>query len=280
MKKQKAISYPGSVITPKWKKAISSPLVSAIGLLLLIGLCVFFLQPYYGNPDPIITAYSENMQSLNPESIVTAITPAPTDIPFQIPLLVNEKNPLPAGYVPNNLVSINDIETGLFTPKEQNMMADAETIVALMEMLKDAHADGITVWQISEAYRSVADQQKIWDDKYQKYLTVNGLSDEKALEAVKRRVATPGSSEHHTGLALDITVPGKSFHDTEQHKWLQEHCHEYGFVIRYAAEKEYITGISDEPWHIRYVGIEAAKMMKEENWCLEEYIQKYCRKFL
>ena len=90
-------------------------------------------------------------------------------------------------------------------------------------------------------------------------------------------VAPAGTSEHQTGLAFDVTVPGVSFTGTEQQKWLHQHCHEYGFVVRFTKEKQELTGFIAESWHIRYVGLEAAQNMTKNNWCLEEYVQNVLR---
>lgn len=194
-----------------------------------------------------------------------------------IPLLVNKMNPLPDDYLPEHLIYLQ--QNHLYTIEGGAVWVASQVVSPLEDMLTAAHQDGLEEWQISAGYRSIQEQQEIWDEKYKKYRYENGLSESKALEAVARRVAEPGSSEHHTGLALDINVPGQSFRKTPQAHWLADHCHEYGFIIRYTAEKEHITGIAEEPWHIRYVGIEAATRMKENNWCLEEYIQKYCNRF-
>ena len=85
----------------------------------------------------------------------------------------------------------------------------------------------------------------------------------------------PGCSEHQLGLSFDINVPGRSFKGTKQCTWLHEHCWEYGFILRYQEGKEAITGFKAEAWHYRWVGLEHARRMKEENLCLEEYIQRY-----
>ena len=190
-------------------------------------------------------------------------------------LLVNASHPLPEDYDVSKLVLMNGQEDGLFTIKEGKAYAHPTALKALKKMLKAARKDGLKKWQISEAYRSVADQQNIWDTFYHQYRTVNGLSEKKARQAVARRVAKPGCSEHHTGLAFDITVPGKAFRLTSQCKWLAAHCAEYGFIIRYTKDKEKITGITEEPWHIRYVGVKPAKTMKKKNLCLEEYVERY-----
>ena len=87
-------------------------------------------------------------------------------------------------------------------------------------------------------------------------------------------MADPGASEHHTGLAFDITVAGTIFKGTEQQIWLHKHCWDYGFIIRYQEDKEDITGVTYESWHYRYVGVEHAKIIMKEGLCLEEYLQR------
>ncbi len=132
--------------------------------------------------------------------------------------------------------------------------------------------EGQFLWQVGDGYRSIQTQQRVWEDTYQKYRTVNGLSKETAEEATRRRVATPGASEHHTGLAVDLTVPGESFLKTPQSAWFRENCWDYGFIIRYTEEKERLTGTSAKPWRIRYVGLPYSLLMKEKGLCLEEYM--------
>ena len=105
-----------------------------------------------------------------------------------------------------------------------------------------------------------------------------GMSREKAEAQTATMIAVPGTSEHHTGLAADIVTPthqtlDPEFANTEAGKWLQEHAVEYGFVLRDPEEKQDITNIIYESWHYRYVGKEHAKLMKENNLCLEEYLQ-------
>ena len=207
--------------------------------------------------------------------VMPQVPPAFAEESAPLPLLVNKSHPLPDDFDYSALILLDDIDTTLFTVKNPGTFADREATEALLSLLAAAEKDGLTGWQINEAYRSVEAQQKIWNSSYQKYRKVNGLSEKKARQAVNRRVAAPGCSEHHTGLAFDMTVPGQSFRKTPHAKWLAANCQDYGFVIRYTKEKEKYTGITEEPWHIRYVGIEHAKRMVEENLCLEEYIEKY-----
>ena len=99
-----------------------------------------------------------------------------------------------------------------------------------------------------------------------------------AFRASAQAVTIPGSSEHQIGLALDIvsdtyTMLEEGFADTDAGKWLVDNSYRYGFILRYPKGKEDITGIEFEPWHFRYVGKKAAKVMKEQNLCLEEFTE-------
>ena len=93
-------------------------------------------------------------------------------------------------------------------------------------------------------------------------------------------MAVPGFSEHHLATCFDITVPGVAFAGTKQHKWLLENCWDYGFILRYPEDKTEITGFVAEAWHYRYVGVEHAHIMRDEDLCLEEYIEKHAQKAL
>ena len=106
----------------------------------------------------------------------------------------------------------------------------------------------------------------------QKGYRAEGFTQEKAVSATRNTVADPGASEHHTGLAFDITVAGTIFKGTEQQIWLHKHCWDYGFIIRYQEDKEDITGFLAECWHIRYVGLPHSTEMRDRNLCLEEYL--------
>ena len=118
------------------------------------------------------------------------------------------------------------------------------------------------------ANMSAADKENV-----KEYMNKNGLSRSKAESAARLTVADPGTSEHHTGLAFDVTVPGETFKFTKQCQWLHEHCWEYGFIIRYTDDKQDITGFLGEEWHIRYVGTEHSMNMKNSGLCLEEYLE-------
>lgn len=146
---------------------------------------------------------------------------------------------------------------------EPTAFAALETLVA--GLYDDTGCDDLLIYS---GYRTLDDQQRIWDSN----MTNNGE------EYTKTYVALPGHSEHHTGLACDLgfyTDDGKSVPlvDHEFGSWVSSHCTEYGYILRYPAEKAEITGIGHEQWHFRYVGLPHAYAVNALDMCLEEYIE-------
>ncbi len=245
---------------------------------------VLFQQQHGLEADGMVgPATSAMLYSENAHSVI--VTPSPTPAPTAVqaagkllsgqPMLVNKEHYLPDDYRTVELVNMRDYcDKSIVTIKGSDIKGEREAVDALMVMLHAAHRDGLTVWQVSAGYRSVAYQQELFDDKVYEFRQ-QGYSGSKARSAASRTVAYPGSSEHHLGLAFDITVPDKFFIDTKQAVWLAEHCWEYGFILRYQEDKEDITGYVYEPWHVRYVGTEHSLIMRDEHLCLEEYIEKY-----
>lgn len=201
---------------------------------------------------------------------------APTDVlAGELPVLVNADHPVEEIFVPADLVLLTEVcSSAPVKIKYKKTQANRTAAEALVTMLNAAKADGIKNWQVSAGYRSYADQESLLSSKISGYLNKNpSWSRSRARSAALRTVAEPGSSEHHTGLAFDVNVPGtSSFISTRQCKWLHAHCWDYGFIIRYPEGKENITGFSAEPWHIRYVGIEHSLLIRDLNFCLEEYL--------
>ena len=191
-------------------------------------------------------------------------------------VLVNRQHKLGKNDAPTDLVTIESVlSSDIVKVKYSGTKADRTATEALGQMLSAAIADGISNFQISSAYRTYSEQQKLVDNSVAKYQKNNpDWSRDRCLSATYNTVAPAGTSEHQTGLAFDITVPGVSFTGTEQQQWLHQHCAEYGFVVRFTAEKQKLTGFVAESWHFRYVGKEAAAVMTENNWCLEEYVEK------
>lgn len=200
--------------------------------------------------------------------------PGPVDtLAGNIPLLVNKWNPLPDGFEPADLIAVKDVAGDVLLYENNNIQAVKEAAEALVRMIQDAKNEGYTPWKLREAYRTVADQKKIFNNRINKYMQENELSRADATARTRREVADPGASEHHTGLAFDLNVPGESFGDTAQYLWLKKHCWDYGFIMRYTDEKDEITGITGEEWHVRYVGVEHAQKMRDLDYCLEEYVE-------
>ena len=191
-------------------------------------------------------------------------------------VLVNRQHKLGKNDAPTDLVTIESVlSADIVKVKYSGTKADRTATEALGRMLSAAIADGLSNFQISSAYRTYGEQQKLVDNSVAKYQKNNpDWSRDRCLSATYNTVAPAGTSEHQTGLAFDITVPNVSFTGTAQQKWLHEHCAEYGFVVRFTADKQKLTGFVAESWHFRYVGVEAAQTMTQNNWCLEEYVEK------
>lgn len=196
--------------------------------------------------------------------------------PTDFLVLVNRSNKLSKTDVPTDLVDIASVlSSDIVKVKYSGTKANRTAVEALGEMLSAAISEGLSNFQISSAYRTYSEQQKLVDNSVAQYQKNNpSWSRDRCLSATYQTVAPAGASEHQTGLAFDITVPGVSFTGTEQQKWLHQHCAEYGFIVRFTAEKQKLTGFIAESWHFRYVGVEAAKTMTQNNWCLEEYVEK------
>lgn len=147
---------------------------------------------------------------------------------------------------------------------------DSRIYPDLQEMFDDARGDGYNLF-VRAGYRSGEDQEDLMEDKIETYRQ-EGYSQREAEHEAEKWVAKPGTSEHELGLAVDINAEGQT-DGNRLYQWLAEHSWKYGFILRYPAEKEAITGIDYEPWHFRYVGKQAAKEMYEQDLCLEEYVQ-------
>ena len=212
--------------------------------------------------------------------VQTTPTPDPAQVPGLMangyPILVNSDNYIPDNYQTIYLVNLREYcDSSVVTVKGSEILGEKYAVDALMTMLRDAQAQGMDGWQVNAGYRSIAYQQELFDERVYAYRQ-EGYSGNQARAKVRQTVADPGASEHHTGLAFDIAITGEaSFASTQQSVWLAQHCWEYGFILRYPADKTEITGISYEPWHIRYVGTAHSLIMRDENLCLEEYIEKY-----
>ncbi len=149
---------------------------------------------------------------------------------------------------------------------------------ALKEMLDDCNAEEGNALIVCSAYRSYETQQMLYQDQINYNLGL-GMDQEEAEEEAGTVVAVPGTSEHQTGLAVDLMygdniIPNDSIEQTPEWDWLMENAWKYGFILRFPEDKEDITGIIYEAWHFRYVGKDAAKKITEQDMCLEEYLDE------
>ncbi len=155
-------------------------------------------------------------------------------------LIANKTYSLPSDYNPGGL-----------TP---------ETSAAFEELVQGAKKDGIDIY-LSSGFRSYEYQDEI----YNNYCSVYGQAEADTFSA------RPGHSEHQTGMAIDVNIVDDSFAGTPEAIWIENHCFEYGFILRYPQGKENITGYKYEPWHIRYLG-DKAKPVHDSGLTLEEYL--------
>ncbi len=181
-------------------------------------------------------------------------------------MLVNKQHPIPEDY-----------EFPLGTIKG-DLRCDERIIEDLLDMMqaaKDANVDLV----ICSPYRDYSRQTLLFEKKIQNYMK-RGMSYMDAYKISSQSVTAPNASEHQMGLAIDFYSStynklNAGFGDTETGKWLAAHAYEYGFILRYPLGKEYITGIEFEPWHFRYVGEQAAKIITESEITLEEFWEDY-----
>jgi D-alanyl-D-alanine carboxypeptidase len=182
-------------------------------------------------------------------------------------ILVNQQSTLPEDFD----VVLADFEGG---------QVDARILEVCEEMFADAMEDGVDL-RLVDAYRSRELQSSLFEKKVQSYLD-KGYSRAKAESVAATITARPDTSEHQTGLALDIvtgsyTSRDSGFSDTQAFRWLCVNAANYGFILRYPEGKTEITGVIYEPWHWRFVGAAAAAGINGSGACLEEYLQETAR---
>ena len=174
-------------------------------------------------------------------------------------LLVNSSNAIPDGYAPTELTELSNGQS-----------VDKRIYPSLQSMFDDARAQGVYP-VVSSGYRTAKQQQSEMDDKIQEYID-DGKSEDEARTLAATYVAQVGYSEHEAGLAIDIVAKANKSDDDTVWAWMKEHCAEYGFILRYPEGKEGVTDMSYEPWHFRYVGVEAAQKIMGAGITLEEYL--------
>ena len=180
-------------------------------------------------------------------------------------ILVNKQHSIPDDY---------EVKLGKISTTRGIMNCDERIIDDLRDMLQAALDDGVTL-EIQSPYRTEEYQKFLFNRRIKEYMG-KGLSYMEAYQLAGLSVNIPGNSEHQIGLALDIVSStfrtlAKEFEDTDGGRWLAENSYKYGFILRYPKGKEGITGVKYEPWHFRYVGVEAATVITEQGITLEEF---------
>jgi D-alanyl-D-alanine carboxypeptidase len=186
-------------------------------------------------------------------------------------LLVNKQTPLGSAYKPNALVSVKDAN------REITLEKTAER--ALEAMFIEMRAQGFTDVFVTSAYRSYEYQTMLFDTYIAEEKQKDpSLSHTAAKELVLRYSAAPGTSEHQSGLCVDLMTNGmseldESFASYPVYAWLCDNAWKFGFILRYPKDKTDITGYDYEPWHYRFVGREHAHAIYSQGFCLEEYLK-------
>lgn len=260
------------------RRTVPLPLLLIAALLLFAAGLITCLTgssayaPARPGPDSLSLSVPAPAQPAPPSEPASTSTPAPhadkpSPAPAQTPwnlILVNGDKPLP-----------EEFQVPELTQLRNGRSIDYRAYPALQTMLDDARAAGLQPI-ICSAYRAWDTQEQLFEQEVQNWLD-RGYIQEEAEAQAALWVALPGTSEHQTGLAVDIVdlsyqVLDKKQEDTPVQHWLMAHCWEYGFIPRYPNGKSDLTGISYEPWHYRYVGLEASQEMRSRGLCLEEYL--------
>lgn len=173
-------------------------------------------------------------------------------------MLVNQDHPVPEGY---------EIE---LTQLSNGQQVASVIYPALQLMFDDARSQGVYPI-VASGFRTAEKQQSLMDEKIQGFID-DGYTESDAIAEAALWVNAVGRSEHQTGLAVDINADGVHSYGWEVYDWLALNAWQYGFILRYPEGKTDITGTDYEPWHYRYVGLEAAAKIHRSGECLEEFL--------
>ncbi|MBR6708475.1 MAG: D-alanyl-D-alanine carboxypeptidase family protein [Clostridia bacterium] len=215
----------------------------------------------FGDTAPIpfksdLTAYEEYMNPADRDAYL---------------ILINVENKLSSSYIPTDLTELVDTRKDGRNPQKMRLYAAKALEAFFIEM----RACGITDVSVTSGYRSYSYQEQLFADRVAMYPS---LSREEAEAKAATVVAIPGSSEHQSGLCIDMhNLPSAdiSFANQAAFTWISQNAHKFGFILRFPEDKTEITGISYEPWHYRYVGRYHATRIYESGLCLEEYMAAY-----
>ena len=253
-------------------------IILGIVLLILLGIYLYLTGSARTNGKKFQELAAATPSVTPAETVQPVETPEVTEAPVETP----EPSPEP---VENSLpdIDITSWEFILANPTHdigdyaptidylEGQPLDSRIIEPMREFVAAARAQGLSVY-LSSGYRDYTLQTQLFNRKLGQ-----GYSEEEAAKIV----AKPGTSEHQTGLACDITDVYRDpktiegCESTATYQWMSQHCQEYGFIVRFPDGKSDITGIMYEPWHFRYVGVEAATYIMENGLCFEEFLDLY-----
>lgn len=228
------------------------------------------------NPMSSSSEVSSDSSSFAPE--VSSSTPETSSSNAEISMTSRDNNSLlilvnPENYIPEDYIT--ELE-----PVQGKYKMDKRAAESARALLDAANSAGFNML-ICSAYRTVEKSAELYERKVNEFLNA-GYTEDTAKKEAAKWVAPPGTSEHHTGLAMDLVSSDywgyysdleHDYENFDSFKWMYEHCAEFGFILRYPKDKQEITGITYEPWHYRYVGKDAAKYVMENHLCLEEYLE-------
>lgn len=175
--------------------------------------------------------------------------------------LINKKYMLDKQYTPETATLVDG----------SPVTADVRVAEAFKKMYNSAKESNVILTPFG-GYCTYNRQKTNFDSKVQAF-TLQGMSPQEAQEAAMKRIEPAGASESCAGLSVDILSASSGFANTPEYKWLLENAHQFGFILRYPQDKADKTGIIFQPWHWRFVGVDAATEMKNSNLCLEEYLK-------
>ena len=244
-----------------------------IFLLLLIIMCTILIFSQLNsllNTDSTLSVKGQtidlrndnqsNIQSQSTDTIPQRIS----DLPWYL-TLINSENP------------IDDNYQITLTRLRNKQAIDSRCYPELQAMMDDCRAAGLSPI-ICSSYRTYEKQEELFEQQVQEFIN-QGYGKLDAQKKAAGAVARPGTSEHEIGLAIDIVDESNQRlnqyqENTAVQRWLMQNSWRYGFILRYPSDKTDITGIQYEPWHYRFVGKEAARIIYENNWTLEEYLNQ------
>ena len=251
--------------------------ICSVVLVLTILLIIFVLKTALNSNDnhngssvkSEVSSSETSSESVSSEKLPEYVTRGAytLDASYSNLLLVNGDNPLPEDY--DYTGNLTEIDQKYINGSLRQI--DKNVYPYMQAMIEAAWADGVKLY-VWSPYRSYDTQNMLFQKQVQRYIN-NGTPQSEAEAEAATVVARPGTSEHHTGLAADFNMASDDFENTAMYEWMQQHAAEYGFIMRYPADKTDITGVIYESWHYRFVGINSAQEINRLGMCLEEYVE-------